>query len=384
MTNMRATHDRTPSPEAGRVGITIPLLSNKVFWYDKILTVKDLLGAVCRQNPILDGKRISIMLDGKRAQLYDHIKDATVVTAEFFTSMAMRKKSGKPTITKITTDAICMEKDDGTIISSDDLKPASSDNAANPPNSTISTTNVDPSDQGSKNSSFPNCKFYAVSGTTHKSFQSAPKPKEHPSYDGFQDTRSAYSQKIMINFNLEGLGCTEAINIAATDISTVSSIYLKARAEMIQKSIIHPQDEIKYQWTQTQNIVRAYERLYDILADIPARLSALEVSVTKVVPKLNKPVEIEHTFHPTKTKSFLPASRPRTRPTDAPPEPKAMHNDSNQSLKILPMAIPKIHQDILDLLSDLPNLTMDSETKFEPQVSTEVMDSKGVELLIEL
>ncbi|KAK6499382.1 hypothetical protein TWF506_004009 [Arthrobotrys conoides] len=70
-------------PRQGMVGITIPAISNKVFWYDGVRTVKDLCGAVLRQNPILDGKRLTILIDGRRAGFYDRIPEGAVVSAYY-------------------------------------------------------------------------------------------------------------------------------------------------------------------------------------------------------------------------------------------------------------------------------------------------------------
>ncbi|KAF3169282.1 hypothetical protein EYR41_009048 [Orbilia oligospora] len=74
-----------PDRDGGQrmVGITIPAISNKVLWYDGVRTVKDLCGAVLRQNPILDRKRLTILINGKRAGFYDVIPERAVVTAYY-------------------------------------------------------------------------------------------------------------------------------------------------------------------------------------------------------------------------------------------------------------------------------------------------------------
>ncbi|KAK6524056.1 hypothetical protein TWF694_005721 [Orbilia ellipsospora] len=74
----------SPFRTSTSVGFTIPVLSNRIHWFESITDVKSLLDAFVRRNPILEPRRVSILLNGHRAALYDKIESGTIVKGEYF------------------------------------------------------------------------------------------------------------------------------------------------------------------------------------------------------------------------------------------------------------------------------------------------------------
>ncbi|KAF3911265.1 hypothetical protein AA313_de0204177 [Arthrobotrys entomopaga] len=74
----------SPFRTSTSVGFTIPMLSNRIHWFEYITDVKSLLDAFVRRNPILEPRRVSILLNGRRAPLYETIEPGTIVKGEYF------------------------------------------------------------------------------------------------------------------------------------------------------------------------------------------------------------------------------------------------------------------------------------------------------------
>ncbi|RVD81338.1 uncharacterized protein DFL_009204 [Arthrobotrys flagrans] len=240
-------------PKQPVVGLNIPAISNKLFWYDGVKTVKDLCAAVLQQNPILDGKRLTILMDGKRARFYDNISDRAVVTA-YYRFATYRNPINKA---------------------------QSAPESADIKDSSKGTTQDDNSNQFLSNDSASH------SGPLVDSTISSNQDQERASA-----TTPPQEEKITIVFKLEEMEeRAEVIKITTGVIPTVDSVYRKVRSIMLEKAILKPGDKLEYHWIQAKDEPRVYDRLYEVLDKMPVYPATLDVSVTKKSPRPKKPME---------------------------------------------------------------------------------------------
>ncbi|KAK6338405.1 hypothetical protein TWF730_002467 [Orbilia blumenaviensis] len=402
-----------------KVGITIPALSNKVFWYSDVTTVKDMCGMILRNNPILDGKRLSILLNGNRAEFMDIIPGGTVVMADYRVhthknTTRLSTAATKGNITMVvanTTNAASVMNTDG---SSKNITTARTSAKEVPkivyfePNRSDSTgpkeKNTPPKATASdmarvayfdvpelRNPPFvcpprtapsggveprnpTNNFWYPVSGCvprsaqTMKSYWEDDRDEIDSPDQEFIDKRAETTNEVTVALNLESLGCEEPLKLVESAKTKVADIYFKAEGLIREKAAVSPEDDLEYQWIQVQNKPYHHEKLCDVLKDIPASLLTIDILVTKKKP--NPMMKFCFGSKLSTSIQSLPVSiEPFSRPQGAALTPTATTT-----------FVPR--KPVLDLLTD--DLPVYIPSKMAPQPTSLVWSNKPEEMLIDI
>ncbi|KAF3934586.1 hypothetical protein ABW20_dc0100815 [Dactylellina cionopaga] len=276
-----------------RVGATISKLSDKILWFDNIDLVKDLLNALVYRNPILEGKRISIMLNGKRALYYDPIPAGTIVQADYF--MHHYEYSRDPKV--------------------------------------ISKMRPEPQRKEG---------FYLAASGEQQETKELTKNTETQQSCGLLATtepETSPHKSVLLRFIIEKLDEKEPIEVRAMSDSVIRSYYNHVRKILLQKDKIHPLDKLFFSWMQVQHNPHWMDKIQSVIDNTPASITTFDITVRrkqydpeaprpivhKVIDKLkfnnepdkedvsNAPIERDSILYiePVHTKENLPPLSPR-------------------------------------------------------------------------
>ncbi|KAK6351880.1 hypothetical protein TWF718_005025 [Orbilia javanica] len=79
-----------------RVGLFMPIQSNKITWYENVTSVKELCNAICSQNPILDPKRVSILINQEKADPDEDLPPGLIVQGHYIIPDDVPLRVGEP------------------------------------------------------------------------------------------------------------------------------------------------------------------------------------------------------------------------------------------------------------------------------------------------
>ncbi|EPS45838.1 hypothetical protein H072_234 [Dactylellina haptotyla CBS 200.50] len=271
-------------PNGQRVGITIPIISNRVHWFENVENLKGLLDGVVSRNPILEPKRISILIDGKRGMLYDPIPPGSILQAQyFFHQIGALGSQRKVEPVKESAEVPRLHAKHN--LSSKPPVPI-----ANLP----SMEHTTPADLLLK----------MIDGKqTVLSQDNQAVPEVERLED--QENKGYQNESFMIRFNIEMVCGKGPVDVKAMPDSIIRGYYSYIRKILLQRQLIHPMDRLHFEWPQVQNNPTWSDTVSDVIEDTPAGINTFIVNVTKTAFNPSDPVtDIVNSVANGKSKSF--------------------------------------------------------------------------------